>query len=99
MATSHLQFPPAGTSPHTNVASSLTVVTLLAANANRLGASIYNDSNGRVRVKMGAGASLTSFTKRLSPHEFFPVPFAYTGIITGIWEQVPGFARVVEFTA
>lgn len=99
MATAHLRFPPAGTSTPSNVDSSITVVTLLAANANRLGATIVNDSNARVRVKLGSAAALTSFTKRLRPQEYYEVPFSYTGIITGIWEQASGAARVVEFTA
>ena len=83
------------------VASSATVVTLIASNANRLGGTIYNDSTAILYVKLGATASLSDFTVALSPLTssiggYFEVPFAYTGIITGIWASATGNARVGE---
>jgi len=83
------------------VASSATVVTLIASNANRLGATIYNDSTAILYVKLGATASTSDFTVALSPLTssiggYFEVPFAYTGIITGIWASATGNARVGE---
>ncbi len=99
MATAHLRSPPAGTSTPANVASSITSVTLLAANVNRLGATIYNDSNSRLRVKLGTGASATSFTELVLPYGTYPVLPGYTGIITGLWSTVvSGNARVTEIT-
>ncbi len=81
------------------MASSLTVVTLLAANANRLGATIYSDGNMRLLVKLGSGASASSFTVRMESNGYYEVPFWYTGIITGIWlNLVDGTARVTELT-
>ncbi len=100
MATSQLCLPRAGTSAATNVTSAAVNTLILAANAGRLGATIYNDSNSRLFLKLGAVASLTSFTIRLGAQDYFEVPFQYTGIIDGIWDPVAsGFARVVEFTA
>lgn len=83
------------------VASSATVVTLIASNANRLGGTIYNDSSAILYVKLGATASTSDFTVALSPLTssiggYFEVPFAYTGIITGIWASATGNARVGE---
>ena len=91
--------PRATRSAVTSVTSSLSSVTLLAAIANRLHATITNDSNSRLFVKLGATASLTSFTVRLSADEVYEVPAGYTGIIDGIWNpQASGFARVTELT-
>lgn len=99
MASPHLRFPPAGTSAPTNVASSITSVTLLAANVNRLGATIRNDSNSRLFVKLGSTASATSFTERLESQQYYEIPFGYNGIIDGIWApNVSGSARVTELT-
>ncbi len=99
MATSQLCLPRAGTSTATNVASAIVNTLILAANANRLGATIYNDSNSRLFLKLGAVASLTSYTIRLGAQDYYEVPFFYTGIIDGIWDPVAsGDARVVEFT-
>lgn len=83
------------------VAASATVVTLIASNANRLGATIYNDSSAILYIKLGATASTSDFTVALSPLTssiggYFEVPFAYTGIITGIWASATGNARVGE---
>ena len=83
------------------VAGSATVVTLIASNANRLGGTVYNDSSAILYVKLGATASTTDFTVTLSPLTssiggYFEVPFAYTGIITGVWASATGNARVGE---
>lgn len=88
-----------GTGTASNVASSATVVTLLASNANRLGATVFNDSNQNLFLKLGSAASLTSFTVRLTPNGYYEVPYSYTGIITGIWSSANGNARVTELTA
>lgn len=99
MATSQDRHPPAGTSATSNVVSSLSNVTILAANANRLGATVYNDSNSRLFLKFGATASLSSFTVRMGSQDYFEVPAGYTGIIDGIWApRVDGNARVTELT-
>ena len=71
-----------------------------ARDAGRLGATIYNDSNARMFLKLGAVASTTSFLIRLGSQDYFEVPFNYTGIIEAIWDPVAsGFARVTEFSA
>jgi hypothetical protein len=89
------------TATGSSVADSATSVTLLAANAARLGVSIANDSSARLYIKCGATASLTSYTASIGQHGYWECPFAYTGIIDGIWATDPGdgAARVAEFTA
>jgi hypothetical protein len=83
----------------TSVASSATNVTLLAANANRLGASIHNDSaSATLFVRLQATATTSNFTVKLFPDSYYEVPFQYTGIIDGIWSAAVGSARVTELT-
>lgn len=80
-----------------NVGASAASVTVLASNANRLIALLYNDSTSPCNIKYGATASLTSFVKRLLPGESFEVKW-YTGIIDCIWDVANGNMRVTEVT-
>jgi hypothetical protein len=73
-------------------------VTLLASNASRKGATIYNDSTSVLYVKFGTTASNTSFTVRMIANAYYEVPFSHTGRIDGIWASATGNARVTEFT-
>lgn len=61
--------------------TSLTNTTLLASNANRLYATIFNNSGGTIHIKLGATASTTSFTTQLFNGAYWEVPEFYTGII------------------
>ena len=91
----------AATSAVTAVADNAASVTLLAANANRLGASIENDSSAVLYVKFGTTASATDYTVRMVQYAYYEVPFGYTGRIDGIWATDPadGAARITELTA
>lgn len=84
-----------------NVASSATSVTVLAANANRLGAMVYNDSTAVLYLKFGATASTSSYTVQIASLGYYELPTLsrYTGIIDGIWASANGNARVTELTA
>ena len=82
----------------TNVASSATNVTILASNASRKGATVFNDSNKTLYIKFGTTASATSFTAQLRAGDYYEVPFGYTGIIDGLWASANGSARVTELT-
>lgn len=79
-----------------SVAASASNVTLLASNANRFGATIYNDSAAVLYLKLGATASAASFTLRMAADSYYEVPFGYTGIIDGLWASATGSARVTE---
>lgn len=91
---------PTGTT--TVVPDLATVTTLLAANAARRGATIYNDSSAVLRLKLGSAAAADSFTMILAGNGsgiggYYEVPFGYTGIITGIWaSDAGGDAKVTE---
>lgn len=91
----------AASSVTTSVAGSIVNVNLLIANAARLGATIYADIVGApdIYVKLGATASSTSFTVKLSGGDYYEVPFGYTGIIDGIWTVASGNARITELSA
>lgn len=90
----------AGTGTTTQVADTASSTTLLALNANRLGASIVNDSSARLYIKAGTTASSTDYTVSLLQHDVWEVPAGYTGRIDGIWATDPGdgAARVTEYT-
>lgn len=89
---------PSATPTLTNVAASVTSVTVLASNAARLGAVILNDSTSQVFLKYGTTASATSFAVRLGAGETLEID-QYTGRIDGIWTVANGSARVTELTA
>lgn len=83
----------------TQVPSSATSVTILAANANRVGAAIYNDSSQILYLKLNSGAaSSSSYTVQLGVQGYYCLPFRYVGVITGIWAAANGNAYVTEFT-
>jgi hypothetical protein len=86
------------TPTQSSVAGSATNVTLLASNANRLGATFYNDSTANLYLKLGATASTSSFTILLLGGDYYEVPFSYTGQIDGLWASATGNARITELT-
>lgn len=89
-----------GTGTLTNVANAVASTQLLAANAERIGATIYNDDAGAtLKVKLGTTASATSFTVPLGPGDYYEVPYGYTGRIDGIASAATGTARITEMTA
>lgn len=82
----------------TSTAASATSVTLLASNANRLGATIFNDSSAILYLKLGATASSTSYAVQMSAGSYYEAPFRYSGVIDGIWASATGSARVTELS-
>lgn len=93
----------AATPTQTSPANSASSFTVLAANANRLGATIFNDdtavTGATLKLKLGATASASSFTVEIAPRGYYEVPFGYTGIIDGIASAASGNARVTEVAA
>ena len=80
----------------TSVAASTSSVVLLAANAARFGSTIANDTDGILYIKLGIGASISSYTVKLAVDSYYESPFGYVGIITGVWDTMSGSARVTE---
>ena len=89
---------PSTTANITNVASSVTNVSLLASNANRLGALITNDGTAVLYIALGSAASATNYTYRVTATSQVVIDGNYTGAINGIWTVANGSARITELT-
>lgn len=89
----------AATSVVTRIPSSLTNVTLAAANLDRKGLSLYNDSNASQYVKFGTTATTTDFTMVLTSKAFYEMPFPiYVGQIDVISSSAVGAIQVTELS-
>ena len=82
----------------TSVAAAVADTSLLVSSALRRGATVFNDSTALCYLKLGTGASLTSFTVILARNGYYEVPFAYIGAVNGYWTAATGSARVTELT-
>lgn len=90
---------PATSSTVTSVAGSVSDTLLLAANANRRQASIYNASTKSMYVKLGSSPSTISFTVILEKTGLYEVPPEWLGEIRAVWDVgVTGNALVTELT-
>lgn len=82
----------------TSVAASLSVVQLLAANADRKGATIVNEGTANMFVICGSGGSSTDYTQKIAAAGTFVLnPGDYTGVIRAVWDAANGNARITEF--
>lgn len=82
-----------------NVSGSVTSATILASNANRIGAAVFNDSDATLYLLLASGtASSTAFSVKLESGDYYEVPVKYTGILVGVWSSATGAARVTEWT-
>lgn len=90
----------ASTGTVTSVASTTGDATILAANANRKGASIYNTDANALYLLLATGtASVSNLSVSVAANGYYEVPFGYTGIIKGTWAvDGAGAALVTEFT-
>lgn len=96
-----ISLPKSSLPTHSTVGDSATSVTILAANAQRKGASITNASTAILYLNLtGATATTTTaYHVALNQNDYFEVPFGYTGLITGIWaSDAGGSANMVEYT-
>src|SRR5690348_11276879 len=90
----------ASTSSVSSVAGATSSTSILASNAARLGATVYNDSTAICYLLLNSGtASTTNYTVQLAAGAYYEVPFGYTGAIKAIWASATGNARIAEFTA
>jgi len=76
-------------------------ITLLAANANRIGFSIRNTSASAtlyVKASTTAGAvSATFHSVALGPGGYYEDPYRYVGEVDGVWTDPTGEALVTEY--
>lgn len=83
---------------YTSVAATSSATTILAANASRKSASIFNNGTTDLYIKFGSSVSTSSFKFKLAPADYFEMNYpAYTGIITGVWSGSPtGNSQITE---
>lgn len=91
------------TSTINNVAASVNTFVVQAANANRMGGTIFNDTNRMIYVLCGTGnAGPTNQSFPVGVGLVADIPANYTGVIsaqcTGAAPGLTGFVRVTEFT-
>ncbi len=84
-----------------SVNASAVNTTLKAANSRRRGLIVYNAADKDLYLKLGATASLSSYTIKIAAEGGcweMPIPI-YTGVIDVIWAADPtGSAKVTELT-
>jgi hypothetical protein len=88
------------TATHSSVNSGTSSVTILASNASRKGARIFNTDANNLFLDLSGGtaAATTRAQVVLAQNTGYDVPFGCTGTITGIWSaDGTGVASVVEF--
>ena len=80
------------------VPASGTTVELAAAHTHRRGLLIYNDADLPLYVKLGMGASTSSWTVKLYTNDAYELPNPmYLGSVTGVWAAgAVGQAMVTE---
>jgi hypothetical protein len=92
------------TGTQSSVGDAASDTTILASNANRKGALVYNDSAADLYLLLASGTSSTSnFSVLVGAYKSYELPVCqggvYTGIIKGIWaSDAGGNARVTELT-
>lgn len=88
----------------TSVNDAATSTTILAANASRKGATVFNDSTAVLYLALSdTTASATAYTVQIPAGGYYELPVCdggvYTGKIVGIWaSDASGAARVTELT-
>ena len=87
----------AATATRTIVPGATTSVALLAANPNRIGATILNDSTANLFIAYGTPGTITDYSAKVAPGAVYTLPVPFTGAINGVWDALNGQARITEF--
>ena len=80
------------------VQSAVSGIVLLAANTNRKGVTIFNDSTARLFVNVNATYNAALYAFAIEPGATYNMDERYSGEIMGQWSLVNGRALVTEFT-
>lgn len=80
------------------VLSSITTISVMNANANRLGATIYNDAGTTVFIKLGTAATTSVYTVAMVDDSYYEVPYGWKGVVAGISASNAGRINVTELT-
>lgn len=90
-----------GTGTHDPVANAIADAEVLPANANRKGATFYNDGDvgeANVYLALGFAASDAAFTVLLEPGDYYELPAGYTGAVRRYASAATGTLQVTELT-
>ena len=90
---------PASTSANlTSVNAATANTALLAANASRKAAYIYNNGGANLYLAYGNTASTIAFTVKIAAYGFFELPATpvWQGAISAIWDSASGSAQITE---
>lgn len=71
---------------------------LFATNANRLGATIFNDGAANLYIGLGVTPTTTSYAVKITPYGYYEIPYGFTGAVNGIADTATGTARGQELT-
>lgn len=85
------------TSTITSTAASVTSVTVVAANTNRKGALLHNNSSSTVNVAFANVDAATTYSVVIAANTSYTLDFNYTGIINAAWTTATGNMLVTEF--
>lgn len=88
----------ASTPSQSSVSVTVASTSILASNANRLGATIYNEGSAICYMKLGVTATTGSYTLQIASGGYYEVPFSYTGAIDGITSSGTAQLRITELT-
>lgn len=88
----------APTSALTTATVTTSSTSILAANANRRGASVYVESGSTLHLALSGSASLTAYTVQVAVGNYYEVPANYSGALFGIAATGSAVCRVTEFT-
>ena len=81
----------------TRVSSSASSVTLKAANTNRRGLTIFNESTQILYVSYTTPATATNYIVQLAPNNYWEMPQPITTVaVYGIWVAANGAAQITE---
>lgn len=88
-----------GATSTVSVPASAGGITVLASNANRKGATVYNETGATIYVLLGAGTvSATVYTVQLPVGGYYEAPYGFTGIIVALSSTGTTTVRATEFT-
>lgn len=93
-----VSLPTSSTATPSTVAASVTSAILIAANSNRKGVTIWNNSTATLYIDFDSAASTSDFAVKIAGGGYYEMPFDYTGVISGIWDATNGNALVRELT-
>lgn len=80
------------------VLSSITAVSVMNANTNRKGATVYNAAGTAVYMRLGTGATTSVYTVALDPNDYYEVPYNWQGVVSGITASNAGIINITELT-